>query len=85
MCIRDRLKDLDLLNYPNKPQRNQAAWIAWVFYNFSGKIYGYHEKSVYVDNAKFLLTKTEAANLTELIQLKEKATIKPLPTIGGHK
>ncbi|MFK7983554.1 MAG: GIY-YIG nuclease family protein [Saprospiraceae bacterium] len=70
------LKDLDLLNYPSQPKRNQPAWIIWVFYNFSGKIYGYREKSVYVDNSKFLLTKVEAEELTVLIQLKEKVTIK---------
>ena len=70
------LQDLNLLNYSNPPKRNQAAWIAWIFYNFSGKIYGYRAKSVYVNNTKLVLTQVETEKLTALIQLKEKATIK---------
>ena len=64
------LKDLNLLNYPNKPERNQAAWIDWLFFNFSGKIYGYQEKSVYINNDKFVLTKEETKQLEGLIQLR---------------
>lgn len=70
------LQDLNLLNYSNPPKRNQAAWIAWIFYNFSGKIYGYRAKSVYVNNTKLVLTQVETEKLTALIQLKKKATIK---------
>ncbi|GEM_PF-1961821 len=70
------LKDLHLLNYQNKPERSQAAWIDWVFFNFSGKIYGYREKSVYINKNKFVLTKTEIEKLEGLIQLKVQATLK---------
>lgn len=65
------LKDLILLNYANKPERNQEIWIDWLFFNFSGKIYGYQEKSVYVNNVKFVLTKEEATQLEALIQWRD--------------
>jgi len=70
------LKDLNLLNYSNQPKRNQPAWIDWLFFNFNGKIYGYTEKSVYVNNTKFVLTQKERLKLEALIKLKEVAEVK---------
>lgn len=61
------LKDLNLLKLPNPPDRLKPAWIDWVFFNFSGKIYGYQEKSVYINNIKFVLTKSEVEKLENLM------------------
>lgn len=61
------LKDLNLLKFSNQPKRNQPDWIDWIFFNFKGKIYGYREKSVYVNNNKIILTKEEAEKLNKLI------------------
>jgi len=63
------LKDLNLLKQPNPPERHQFEWIDWVFFNFNGKIYGYQEKSVYINNIKFVLTKEEVERLETLMQL----------------
>jgi len=70
------LKDLNLLNYTDKPERNQAAWIDWLFFNFSGKIYGYREKSVYVNNTKFVLEHEEVEKLEALILLRNELKLK---------
>lgn len=60
------LKDLNLLKFKEEPNRSQKEWIDWLFFNFNGKIYGYVEKSVYVNNEKYLLTKQELAALQKL-------------------
>ncbi len=62
------LKDLNLLTHPNPPNRTESAWIAWLFFNFNGKIYGYREKSVYIKQEKIVLTKEETAKLETLIK-----------------
>ncbi len=60
------LKDLNLLNFKKAPNRTQKEWIDWVFFNFSGKIYGYVDKSVYVNNEKFILNPHEALALEQM-------------------
>lgn len=62
------LKDLNLLKFKKQPNRSQKEWIDWLFFNFNGKIYGYVEKSVYVNNEKYILTQPE---LTALQKLQE--------------
>ena len=61
------LKDLNLLKHSNPPTRQEPEWIDWVFFNFSGKIYGYQEKSVYINNIKFVLSRTEVEKLESLL------------------
>lgn len=60
------LKDLNLLKHSNPPARQESAWIHWVFFNFNGKIYGYREKYVYINNVKFVLSKSEVEKLENL-------------------
>ena len=62
------LKDLNLLKHAHPPDRQLPEWIDWVFFNFTGKIYGYQEKSVYINNTKFVLTKREVDKLEALIE-----------------
>lgn len=69
------LKDLNLLNYPNPPSRTEPAWTDWLFFNFSGKVYGYQEKSVYVKQEKIVLTKEEVEVLEGLIQGSKASAI----------
>jgi len=66
------LKDLELLNFKGIPKRTDKAWIDWIYFNFSGKIYGYKEKSVYVKQEKLILTTIEFDKLTNLMKNKEK-------------
>ena len=70
------VKDLNLLKHPNPPNRMESTWINWLFFNFSGKIYGYREKSVYVKQEKIVLTKEEVKALVALVQLSKASLIK---------
>jgi len=69
--IRFILKDLELLNFEGMPKRTDKAWIDWIYFNFTGKIYGYREKSVYIKQEKLILTTEEYDNLTDLMKNKE--------------
>lgn len=64
------LKDLNLLNFKEAPERGHKDWINWIYFNFNGKIYGHYEKSVYIKNRKILLTANEFEKLTKLINGK---------------
>ena len=67
------LKDLNLLKYKVLPIRGTSAWIDWIYFNFSGKIYGHRKKSVYIKDEKLILTHVEFEQLTQLITIaKEK-------------
>jgi len=64
------LKDLNLLNFNGEPDRKNAAWIDWIYFNFNNKIYGYNQKSVYVRKEKILLAPKEFNKLKELMTLE---------------
>lgn len=66
------LRDFNLLNFKTVPNRENDAWIDWVYFNFNGKIYGSKEKSVYIKQDKIVLNTTEFDKLTSLITLDRK-------------
>jgi len=66
------LKDLQLLQFENGPDRKQVAWIDWVYFNFNGKIYGHSQKSVYIKKEKIVLTSREVEQLSILMENEEK-------------
>lgn len=66
------LKDLNLLNFDKIPDRTNAGWLDWQFLRYNGKLYGYEEKSIYIENERIKLTKEEAKKLEEWNQLKIK-------------
>lgn len=61
------LKDLNLLKIKGVPHRASKEWIDWIYFNFTGKIYGYHQKSVYIKGVKWSLSEKEAAELRQLM------------------